>query len=259
MAFRFIPGNINMTGVSMQQPIVDLQQVRKSYTLGRVRVPALHEVDERIFSGEFVALAGPSGSGKTTLLNIIGCVDKPDGGTIIIDGRDVTATPLHKLAALRRASLGYIFQTFNLLPVLTAFENVEYPLLLNGIRKDERHERVWRWLDHVGIRSQARQRPDQLSGGQRQRVAIARAMVTDPLLVLADEPTANLDSATAMQILDLLAEINRSGGRTFIFATHDPSLMERAGRVIHVRDGRIATDHAADHAAGVVTLKERAV
>lgn len=234
-------------------PIVDLHQITKSYKLGRVRVPALHEVNEQIFAGEFVALAGPSGSGKTTLLNIIGCIDKPDGGTITIDGRDVTLAPLHKLAALRRASLGYIFQTFNLLPVLTAFENVEYPLLLNGVPRGERHMRVWRWLDHVGIRGQAKQRPDQLSGGQRQRVAIARAMVTDPLLILADEPTANLDSVTAMQILDLLGQINRESGRTFIFATHDARLMERAGRVISMRDGRIDT---AGH-GNLIELKER--
>jgi putative ABC transport system ATP-binding protein len=238
------------------KPIVDLQQITKSYKLGRVRVPALHEVNEQILPGEFVALAGPSGSGKTTLLNIIGCIDKPDGGVIAIDGRDVTAIPLHKLAALRRASLGYIFQTFNLLPVLTAFENVEYPLLLNGVAKSERHDRVWKWLGHVGIRPQAKQRPDQLSGGQRQRVAIARAMVTDPLLILADEPTANLDSTTAMQILDLLAEINRESGRTFVFATHDARLMERARRVISMRDGRIGS---APRAAEVVDLKERVV
>jgi putative ABC transport system ATP-binding protein len=235
-------------------PIVDVQQITKSYKLGRVRVPALHEVNEQIFAGEFVALAGPSGSGKTTLLNIIGCIDKPDSGIITIDGRDVTPVPLHKLASLRRASLGYIFQTFNLLPVLTAFENVEYPLLLNGIPRGERHTRVWRWLDHVGIRAQAKQRPDQLSGGQRQRVAIARAMVTDPLLILADEPTANLDSVTAMQILDLLGQINRESGRTFIFATHDARLMERAGRVISMRDGRVAT---AGHGSNIVALKER--
>jgi putative ABC transport system ATP-binding protein len=238
------------------KPIVDLQQITKSYKLGRVRVPALHEVNEQILPGEFVALAGPSGSGKTTLLNIIGCIDKPDGGAISIDGSDVTSVPLHKLAALRRASLGYIFQTFNLLPVLTAFENVEYPLLLNGVPKSERHDRVWKWLGHVDIRAQAKQRPDQLSGGQRQRVAIARAMVTDPLLILADEPTANLDSTTAMQILDLLAGINQEGGRTFVFATHDARLMERARRVISMRDGRIAS---MPRAAEVVDLKERAV
>src|SRR5206468_2759740 len=161
--------------------------------------------------------AGPSGSGKTTLLNLIGCVDKPDTGRVVLDGVDVTALPLHRLAPTRRDTLGFVFQTFNLLPVLTAFENVEYPLLLRGLGRRERAERVRYWLGQVGIAAQARQRPDQLSGGQRQRVAIARAMAGEPKLVLADEPTANLDSETAAKILDLLQRLNADTRCTFVF------------------------------------------
>jgi putative ABC transport system ATP-binding protein len=222
------------------KPVVALRNVRKTYRLGRVLVRALRDVDVDIDAGEFVALAGPSGSGKTTLLNIIGCIDKPDGGLVKLDGRDVSDLPLHALAAVRRHSLGYIFQTFNLIPVLTAFENVEYPLLLAGTAKRERRAKVWEWLEHVGLTARAAQRPDQLSGGERQRVAIARAMVLDPMLVLADEPTANLDSETAIQILDLLARLNRESRRTFLFATHDQRLIERAGRVLTMRDGQLA-------------------
>jgi putative ABC transport system ATP-binding protein len=222
------------------QPVVQLNHLDKSYRLGRVGVPALHDISLTIDRGDFVALAGPSGSGKTTLLNITGCIDKPDRGAIVIDGIDVTATPLHRLASMRRHTLGFIFQMFNLIPVLTAFENVEYPLLLQGIPRRERRTRVAEWLDQVGLTAQAKQRPDQLSGGQRQRVAIARAMVGQPKLVLADEPTANLDSETAARILDLLADINQTTGCTFVFSTHDPALIARAERVIRIRDGRIA-------------------
>ena len=222
--------------------IVRLSAIQKHYPLGRVIVPALHSIDLDVGAGEFLALAGPSGSGKTTLLNLIGCIDKPDAGRIEIDGLDVTDVPMHRLASLRRDRLGYIFQTFNLIPVLSAFENVEYPLLLKGAGRRERERAVTKWLEHVGLADHAKQRPDQLSGGQRQRVAIARALVTDPALILADEPTANLDSETGAQIIDLLRAINRESGRTFIFATHDMALMNRASRVVRLRDGRIAAD-----------------
>ena len=219
--------------------LVKLTSVSKTYRLGDVRVRALSDIDLTIDRGDFIALAGPSGSGKTTLLNLIGCIDKPDTGRILIDSVDVTPVPLHRLAALRRDTLGFIFQTFNLIPVLTAYENVEYPLLLSGVPRRERAERVNRWLAQVGIADQKKQRPDQLSGGQRQRVAIARAMVSNPKFVLADEPTANLDSDTAAHILDLLAELNASTGVTFVFSTHDASLIARAARVVRLRDGRI--------------------
>src|SRR5436305_5541666 len=225
--------------------VIALTGVNKTYPLGRIRVRALSDVKLTIGRGDFIALAGPSGSGKTTLLNLIGCIDKPDDGRIVIDDVDVTRIPLHRLSTLRRDTLGFIFQTFNLIPVLTAFENVEYPLLLQNVPRRDRDGRVRRWLAEVGLTEQAKQRPDQLSGGQRQRVAIARAMVTEPKLVLADEPTANLDSETAARILDLLAEINTRTHCTFVFSTHDPSLIARAERVVRIRDGRIAAGQQA--------------
>jgi putative ABC transport system ATP-binding protein len=219
--------------------LVKLTDVSKTYRLGDVRVRALAAIDLTIEPGDFIALAGPSGSGKTTLLNLIGCIDKPETGRILIDSVDVTGVPLHRLASLRRDTLGFIFQTFNLIPVLTAYENVEYPLLLSGVPRRERAERVHRWLAQVGLANQVKQRPDQLSGGQRQRVAIARAMVANPKLVLADEPTANLDSDTAAHILDLLAELNAQTGVTFVYSTHYSALITRAERVVRLRDGRM--------------------
>lgn len=225
-----------------QQTLVRLSNVTRTYPLGRVQVHALTGVSLNAGRGDFLALAGPSGSGKTTLLNLIGCIDKPDSGRISIDGVDVTQVPLHRLAATRRDTLGFIFQTFNLIPVLTAYENVEYPLLLQHVPRAKRRERVDFWLDQVGLSVQARQRPDQLSGGQRQRVAIARAMAGEPKLVLADEPTANLDSVTAAKILDLLEEINERTQCTFIFATHDPALIARAHRCIRMHDGALAAE-----------------
>lgn len=228
----------------MSQFIVQLSNISRSYRLGRVPVPALRDVDLAIATGDFLTLAGPSGSGKTTLLNIIGCIDKPDQGSVVVDGSDVTRLPLHRLSALRLESIGFVFQTFNLVPVLTAFENVEYPLILRGIDAAERRTRVAEWLDRVELGKQARQRPDQMSGGQRQRVAIARAMVGNPRLVIADEPTANLDSITSRLLLDLLTGINEATGTTFVFSTHDLSLIERARTVVQVRDGQCVTHNS---------------
>jgi putative ABC transport system ATP-binding protein len=225
-----------------QQPLVRLLDVTRTYPLGRVNVRALTGVSLDIDRGDFLALAGPSGSGKTTLLNLIGCIDKPDSGRIVIDGVDVTRVPLHRLAATRRDTLGFIFQTFNLIPVLTAYENVEYPLLLQHVPAAARRKRVLDWLEQVGLSDQARQRPDQLSGGQRERVAIARAMAGQPKLVLADEPTANLDSVTAAKILDLVEDINARTRCTFIFATHDPALMSRARRCVRMHDGALVNE-----------------
>jgi putative ABC transport system ATP-binding protein len=227
-----------------QQPLVRLTDIARTYPLGRVHVRALTAVSLDVSRGDFLALAGPSGSGKTTLLNLIGCIDKPDSGRIVIDGVDVTRVPLHRLAATRRDTLGFIFQTFNLIPVLTAYENVEYPLLLQHVPATQRRDRVRYWLDQVGLNDQARQRPDQLSGGQRQRVAIARAMAGQPKLVLADEPTANLDSVTAGKILDLVEELNETTNCTFIFATHDPTLMARARRCIRMHDGSLLAEES---------------
>ena len=227
------------------QTVIRLEGVAKSYRLGRVQVPALAAVSLDVARGDFLALAGPSGSGKSTLLNLIGCIDKPDSGRVIVDGADVTAIPLHRLAATRRDVLGFVFQTFNLIPVLTAYENVEYPLLLRGLGRGERRERAGHWLEQVGLTAQARQRPDQLSGGQRQRVAIARAMVGDPKIVLADEPTANLDSETSAKILDLLQRLNAETRTTFVFATHDSALIARAPRCVRLHDGHVVRAAAA--------------
>jgi len=224
------------------KPLVRLINLEKHYRLGRVDVPALRNVTLDIAGGELVALAGPSGSGKTTLLNIIGCVDKPTAGRVILDGKDVTEVPLHRLALDRRDAIGYVFQTFNLIPVLSAYENVEFPLLLQGVARKERRARVTEWLERVGLGDHARHRPDQLSGGQRQRVAIARAMAGEPKLVLADEPTANLDSVTGAQVLDLMQRLNRETGRTFVFATHDPAVMSRASRIVSLRDGAMVEE-----------------
>lgn len=216
-----------------------LRDIRRTYKLGRTLVPALESVTVDFRRGEFTAIAGPSGSGKTTILNIVGCIDKADGGELIIDGRDVTAQPLHKLADLRNRYFGYVFQTFNLIAVLTAYENVEYPLLLAGVNRAERRERVSQMLAAVGLTHHAKHKPSELSGGQRQRVAIARALVTRPLAVLADEPTANLDSKTGAELLDLMVELNETEKVTFLFSTHDPKVIGRARRVLSLRDGRL--------------------
>jgi putative ABC transport system ATP-binding protein len=222
---------------------IQLHRVSRKYKLGQTAVPALREVSATFGRGEFTAVAGPSGSGKTTLLNLIGCLDKPDDGRVIIDGRDVSAQPLHKLAGLRQKFFGYVFQTFNLIPVLSAYENVEFPLLLDGrTGTAERKARVEALLERVGLAGHRRHRPNQLSGGQRQRVALARALVGKPLAVLADEPTANLDSTTGAEIIALMADLNVSEKVTFVLATHDSQIIGKAGRVLWMADGAIQQD-----------------
>jgi putative ABC transport system ATP-binding protein len=219
--------------------IVSVQNVSKDYMLGKTVVPALREVTLEIDQGEFLSIAGPSGSGKTTLLNLVGCVDTPTIGTVVVDGYDTSKLPERKLTELRLHSLGFIFQTFNLVSVLSVFQNVEYPLLLQGgLSRRKRAARVLELLDGVGIKQYAKHRPSELSGGQRQRVAIARALVTKPKIVLADEPTANLDSKTGETIVDLMKEMNRDG-TTFIFSTHDPKVMSHANAVVRIADGRL--------------------
>jgi len=230
----------------MTDDAIQLRGIRRTYRLGKTAVPALEDVSVGIRRGEFTAIAGPSGSGKTTILNIIGCIDKPDGGRLIINGDDVTDRPLHALAGLRNRYFGYIFQTFNLIPVLTAYENVEYPLLLAGVKRGERRERVSEMLDAVGLSAHARHTPQELSGGQRQRVAIARALVPRPLAVLADEPTANLDSKTGTELLDLMAELNDTQQVTFLFSTHDGRILEKARRVLSLTDGRLVETKASE-------------
>ena len=220
---------------------VRLENVSKDYTLGRTIVPALRDVTLGVEPGEFVAVAGPSGSGKSTLLNLVGCLDHPSSGRVLIGGKDVASLSDDALSDLRGRTIGFIFQTFNLIPVLSALENVEFPLLFQG-GDNEGHERARRALAEVGLADFARHRPDELSGGQRQRVAVARALVTDPVIVLADEPTANLDSTTGEAIIDLMLEINRRDGTTFVFSTHDPKVMAHAHRVVRLVDGRIRTD-----------------
>lgn len=227
-------------------PIVQLENVVKDYPLGKLTVRALHGVDLAIDKGEFTVIAGPSGSGKTTLLNLIGCVDVATQGRVTVDGRETSTLNDQALTQLRLFRIGFIFQSFNLITVLDVAQNVEFPLLLQGkLSAAERKRRVDEMVEKVGLSGQMRQRPNELSGGQRQRVAIARALVTQPQIVLADEPTANLDSATGTAIIDLMHDLNRKDHVTFIFSTHDPAVMNRAERIVRVADGRIAAPNAA--------------
>lgn len=222
--------------------LVTAESVSRTYPLDHRPVLALDRVSLAIERAGFVAIAGPSGSGKSTLLNLIGCIDEPTSGRIFIDGADTSVLTAAQRAALRREKLGFVFQTFNLIPVFSAAENVEYPLLLSRTPSGERKRRVAEALDAVGLSQRAHHRPDLLSGGERQRVAVARAIVHQPALVLADEPTANLDTATATQLIDLMRELNRSLGVTFLFSTHDQRLLERAVRVVTLCDGRVIAD-----------------
>jgi putative ABC transport system ATP-binding protein len=217
---------------------VRVEDVSKEYLLGRTLVPALRGVTLSVEPGEFMAVAGPSGSGKSTLLNLMGCLDHPTTGRVVIDGHDIAALGDDARSDLRADKIGFIFQTFNLIPVLSAVENVEFPLLMRRGRNNAR-QRALGALEQVGLGEFARHRPDELSGGQRQRVAAARALVTDPAIVLADEPTANLDSATGDAIVALMLEINRRQGTTFIFSTHDPRVMAHAQRVVRLADGKV--------------------
>ena len=220
--------------------VVEVVGASKEYALGKQTVSALHEVSLSVTKSEFMALAGPSGSGKSTLLNLIGCIDTPTTGTIRIGGEDIGGKTPDELSDLRLNTLGFVFQTFNLLPVLSAWENVEYPLLQQyAVDKKERRHRVDHYLNVVGLLRYAKHRPNELSGGQRQRVAIARALATRPSIVLADEPTANLDHKTGEGILQLMKKLNQEEGTTFIFSTHDRRVMEMADRVIELADGRI--------------------
>ena len=223
---------------------VSLRNVGKTYRLDTVTVPALSAVSIDIRPGRFTVLCGPSGSGKTTLLNMMGCIDRPDAGEIQVDGQAVQAMTDDALSDFRARRIGFVFQNFNLLPVLTAFENVEYPLVLAAVPAAQRKERVRALLDAVGLADRAGNRPGQLSGGQRQRVAIARALATEPALVLADEPTANLDSHTGAEIIALMRRLQRERGASFVFSSHDPMVLAQADDVVRIRDGRIdAIEH----------------
>lgn len=224
----------------MSTPFISLVDVHKSYRLGTTDVRALAGASLDLHRGEFTALVGPSGSGKSTLLNMVGLIDQPDTGGVMLEGRDVSRLSDDDRARLRNEKIGFIFQSFNLIPVLTVHENVELPLVINtAIPVSERRGRIEQALADVHLSDFARQLPDKLSGGQRQRVAIARALVTSPLLVLADEPTANLDSETTHRIVDLMLALNQSRQVTFLFSTHDEKLMSRVARVVHIVDGAI--------------------
>jgi putative ABC transport system ATP-binding protein len=230
-----------LTAVSgANRPIVSLTDVTKTYTLGKVQVPALRGLSLEVYPGEFISIAGPSGSGKTTALNLIGCVDTASSGVVSVDGQDTKTLSERQLTDLRLHTIGFIFQSFNLVSVLSVYQNVEFPLLLQRkLSADERRQRVMTLLEQVGLDKHAKHRPNELSGGQRQRVAVARALVTRPKLVLADEPTANLDSVTGQNIIDLMKELNRKEGTTFIFSTHDAKVMNHANAVIRLADGKI--------------------
>lgn len=224
-------------------PLIKLKGLEKTYQQGKIAVPALRGVDLEIESGEFTTIFGPSGSGKTTLLNMIGCLDKSTAGEIIFDKHSINELNSKELAEVRRYNLGFVFQSYNLIPVLTAFENVEFAIrLIDKHSKKERRDKVMSLLEEVGLGEMADRRPNELSGGQKQRVAIARALIKEPKLVLADEPTANLDSETSQEVLELMKEMNQELNTTFIFSTHDPQVMDYARRLIEIKDGKITKD-----------------
>jgi len=220
--------------------VAKLTDITRTYTIGEVETHALRGVDLTIGEGEFTTLVGPSGSGKTTLLQLIGCLDMPTSGKVFINGQDATTMNRNQRADLRKGTIGFIFQFFALVPTLTAYENVELPLLLMGNRNHK--TRVMELLDAVDISDRADHRPDQLSGGQQQRVAVARALATNPKLILADEPTANLDTENGTQVMEIMAKLNKETGVTFVFATHDPRVIKYATRVVTLQDGLITKD-----------------
>ena len=219
--------------------VIQLENATKIYTVGEVETRALDGVSLNIEEGEFTAVVGPSGSGKTTMLQLMGCLDMPNSGVVKINGRDVTRFNANQRADLRREVIGFIFQFFALVPVLSAYENVELPLLLNGVESKERKDRAMEMLEAVDLTNRANHRPDQMSGGEQQRVAIARALATGPSMVLADEPTANLDTANGKQAMEIMQRLNEKTGTAFIFATHDPRVVAFARRVVKMRDGRL--------------------
>ena len=225
--------------------VVKVENITRVYKVGAVETRALQGVNLSIESGEFTTLVGPSGSGKTTLLQMIGCLDQPTSGRVFVDGKDVTTLNRNQRADMRKGHIGFVFQFFALIPTLSAYENIEMPLLLTNHAAKERRERVMQLLEAVGLADRANNRPDQMSGGQQQRVAIARALATKPALVLADEPTANLDTANGEQVMEIMAKLNKETGVTFVFATHDPRVIKFAKRVVTLRDGLVVEDSLA--------------
>ncbi len=223
--------------------VTKIENVTRKFKIGNVETQALRGVNLSIENGEFTALVGPSGSGKTTLLQLIGCLDQPTSGRVMINGKDVSQLNRNQRADIRRGTIGFIFQFFALIPTLTAYENIEMPLLLVGQSSSERRSRVMELLEAVGLADRAHHRPDQLSGGEQQRVAVARALATNPTLVLADEPTANLDTPNGKQVMETMERLNKETGVTFVFATHDPRVIQYARRVVTLRDGMIVENN----------------
>ncbi len=225
-----------------QEIIIELKDVTKNYRQGALEVPALRGLTLAVKKGEFAAISGPSGSGKTTALNLIGALDKPSSGVVLLEGRELAKLSRSELSRIRRDRIGFVFQAYNLVPVLTAYENAEIVLALQGVSSSERRKRVMKLLFEVGLEGMEHRRPDELSGGQQQRVAIARAIAADPVVILADEPTANVDSETANKLLDIMQKLNEQRGATFLFSTHDPKVMDRARRNIRLVDGKVESD-----------------
>ena len=234
----------------MSDKLVTAQGVSKIYTQGKLEVAALSDVDLDIASGEMVVLAGPSGSGKTTLLNLIGALDVPTSGKIVVAGQDLSTLGSTGLAELRLKKMGFVFQAYNLIPVLSAYENAEYVLLLQGASAASRKQKVTALLEQVGLAGLEKRRPAELSGGQQQRVAIARALAANPELVLADEPTANVDSKTGTALIDLMRDLNEKLGVTFVISSHDQKVIDRAKRVVRLEDGHIVGEEQADSVQG---------
>lgn len=227
---------------NMEQTIVELKKLSKIYQQGEIQVKAVDNVSLTINKGDFAALCGPSGSGKTSILNLIGGLDSPTSGEVWLDNIELASLTNSELAEVRKNRIGFVFQAYNLIPVMTAYENAAFVLELQGTDKAQQHQRVMQTLSDVGLAGLEHRRPDEMSGGQQQRVAIARAIVTRPTIVLADEPTANVDSHTAEALLDLMQDLNQRQGITFLFSTHDQHVIERAKRIIQVHDGKIAAD-----------------
>ncbi len=233
--------------------VIEFSGVTKDYKQGSVDVHALRGLDLTIRKGEFTAICGPSGSGKTTALNLIGALDSPTSGTVRLEGQDLGSLSRRARSHMRRDRIGFVFQAYNLMPVLTAYENAESVLALQGVAATERKQRVMALLSEVGLGGMEHRRPDELSGGQQQRVAIARAIASEPAVVLADEPTANVDSETAEKLLEIMEKLNRERGVTFVFSTHDPRVMERARRVVQLVDGKVAGDVVKPEGSGIDT------
>ena len=231
-----------MSGDNGTDPVVELEDVTKVYHQGDQRVEALRGLTMAVASGEFTAISGPSGSGKTTALNLIGALDTPTSGTVRLEGADLGTLSRQELSRLRRDRIGFVFQAYNLLPILSAYENAEIVMAVQGVAEEERRPRVMELLARVGLKGMEDRRPSELSGGQQQRVAIARAIAAGPAVVLADEPTANVDSATADALLEMMETLNREQQVTFLFSTHDPRVMARARRLVRLVDGRIEKD-----------------